>query len=171
MSKLEDKLEFQLKALKVPPFQREYRFHSVRQWKADFGWQEHKLLVEVEGGQYLHYVKGKDGKPKKSRHLSPEGYQNDCEKYNTAQVSGWKVLRFTTSQVQSGTAATVIGLFFATNKAWCPTCQSEAKRHDFYYSTRLLRQRARFRCQNEKCKKLFHEDGIESPTKKNKKAA
>jgi hypothetical protein len=31
----------------------------------------------------------------KSRHTSVTGFTNDCEKYNQAQLLGWKVLRYT----------------------------------------------------------------------------
>jgi hypothetical protein len=31
----------------------------------------------------------------KSRHTSVTGFTNDCEKYNAAQLLGWKVLRYT----------------------------------------------------------------------------
>jgi len=32
---------------------------------------------------------------RKSRHTTVTGFTNDCEKYNQAQLTGWKVLRYT----------------------------------------------------------------------------
>lgn len=34
----------------LPEPVREFRFHPVRGWRADFAWPEHKLLLEIEGG-------------------------------------------------------------------------------------------------------------------------
>jgi very-short-patch-repair endonuclease len=62
----------------------EYRFDRVRRWKFDFCFTEHKLAVELEG-----IGSGK------SRHTSFVGYAKDCEKYNTATLAGWRILRFT----------------------------------------------------------------------------
>ncbi len=66
----------------------EYRFHPTRRWRADFalfrGGEDLRVLVEIEGGIYTQ-----------GRHSRPIGYANDCEKYNAAQLLGYKVLRFT----------------------------------------------------------------------------
>jgi hypothetical protein len=39
-----------------------------------------------------------------SHHTTNSGYTKDCEKYNAAAVLGWRVLRYTTSQVHIGDA-------------------------------------------------------------------
>lgn len=67
----------------------EYQFAKPRKFRADFYLPEYKILIEIEGGLYM-----------KSRHTSPKGYHNDCEKYNLAALLGYKVLRFTTKHVQ-----------------------------------------------------------------------
>lgn len=70
---------------------REYRFAPPRRWRFDFAYPERKVAVEVEGGVYSF-----------GRHTRGKGYENDLEKYNTAVVMGWKVLRFTGGMVERG---------------------------------------------------------------------
>lgn len=63
---------------------KEYRFHSVRKWRFDYAIPEHLVALEVEGGVWTG-----------GRHTSPKGFLGDMEKYNTATIMGWKVLRTT----------------------------------------------------------------------------
>lgn len=77
----------------LPVPRKEFRFYPKRRWRADFAWVEHKLLVEIEGGTLGH-----------GRHTRPQGFENDCEKYNAATLLGWRVLRFTGAMVYNGTA-------------------------------------------------------------------
>ncbi|MCM0721187.1 endonuclease domain-containing protein [Parabacteroides sp. W1-Q-101] len=60
----------------------EYRFHPGRDWRFDFAIPSRRVAVEVEGGAF-------NG----GRHIRPEGYLRDMEKYNEAAVSGWCVIR------------------------------------------------------------------------------
>ena len=73
------------------PFVREFQFCPPRKWRADFKIAEHDILIEVEGGTWST-----------SRHTSGVGYRNDCEKYNTAVLLGYRVLRFTADMVRDG---------------------------------------------------------------------
>ena len=57
----------------------EHRFHPPRLWRFDFAFPAAKLAVEIEG---------------RGRHQTVVGVRNDCEKYNTALLDGWRVLRF-----------------------------------------------------------------------------
>lgn len=86
-------LETQIRAVGLPPPVTEYRFHPERRWRADFAWPEKKLLVEVDGAVYT-----------RGRHTRGKGFENDCEKTNTATLMGFRVLRFSTGQVTSGMA-------------------------------------------------------------------
>lgn len=63
---------------------KEYRFHSTRKWRFDYAIPEHKIAIEVEGGVWTG-----------GRQTSPQGFLGDMEKYNTATVMGWRVLRTT----------------------------------------------------------------------------
>jgi very-short-patch-repair endonuclease len=98
-SRGEEALAEQIARLKLPAPSREFRFaRSIgREWRFDFCWPRRKIAVEVEGG-----FSGK------SRHMSNDGYTEDCRKYSEAAILGWCVLRFTTSQVVNGEAIEMI---------------------------------------------------------------
>ena len=63
---------------------KEFRFHPVRLWRFDYAIPEHKIALEVEGGVWTG-----------GRHTSSVGFLKDMEKYNTATLMGWRVLRTT----------------------------------------------------------------------------
>jgi hypothetical protein len=65
-------------------YELEYKFHPTRKWRADIAIPSLNVLIEFEGIMAT-----------KSRHTSVTGFTNDCEKYNAAQLLGWKVLRYT----------------------------------------------------------------------------
>lgn len=78
------------KFLKLTGFEliSEYRFHPVRRWKFDFCHIESKIAIEIEGGAFTQ-----------GRHTRGLGFIADMEKYNNAVILGWKILRFTPSQM------------------------------------------------------------------------
>lgn len=69
---------------------KEFRFHPTRLWRFDYAIPEHKIALEVEGGVWTG-----------GRHTSPKGFLGDVEKYNTATLMGWRVLRTTPDQLLS----------------------------------------------------------------------
>lgn len=68
----------------ISGYVRELKFDEVRRFRFDWAIPELKLAIEYEGLN-----------SKKSRHTTKKGYTGDCEKYNTAILNGWKVLRYT----------------------------------------------------------------------------
>jgi very-short-patch-repair endonuclease len=92
-SPLEETLALHLRAAGVPDPKREYKFHATRKWLFDFCWPDRRLAVEVEGGIYSG-----------GRHVRGDGFQKDVEKYNTAALDGWTLLRFTSAMIKSGEA-------------------------------------------------------------------
>ncbi|MDC5111990.1 endonuclease domain-containing protein [Acinetobacter baumannii] len=74
-------------------FEQEYKFHPERKWRADFLITGTKILIEVEGGIWSG-----------GRHTRGKGYIGDMEKYNSAAMMGFTVLRFSTEQVKAGLA-------------------------------------------------------------------
>lgn len=92
-SKLETAFADQLSLAGLPVATREHRFHPKRRWQFDFAWPVFRLAVEIEGGLYG-----------KSRHTTMTGFNADCEKYNTATLMGWRVLRVTDRHIKSGEA-------------------------------------------------------------------
>jgi very-short-patch-repair endonuclease len=83
-SPLEESFRRQATAHCIPEWVEEHRFDAVRKWRFDFAWPSRMLAVEVEGGTHSG-----------GRHTRGAGYAADCEKYNAATISGWRVLRFT----------------------------------------------------------------------------
>lgn len=96
-NQLEATFLFQLRAVKLPIPQSEYRFAPPRRWRFDFAWPEHRIAVECEGGIWVG-----------GRHTRGKGFEEDCRKYNAAIIQGWRVLRFTSRMVGSGEALQVI---------------------------------------------------------------
>ena len=92
----EDLLAFQLKAAKLIP-ERQYRYAPPRKLRADFSFPDKRLLVEVQGGIYGRRAHG-----------SITGILADIDRLNTATLTGWRLLRVTPAQVQSGEALALI---------------------------------------------------------------
>jgi len=63
----------------------EHSFAPPRRWKFDFALPDHLIAIELEG------LGG--------RHQRTAGFRADMEKYNTATSMGWRVLRFTGSDL------------------------------------------------------------------------
>ena len=80
----------------------EHRFHKERKWRFDFAWPVSKIAVEVEGGTWS-----------KGRHTRGAGFANDCEKYNSATLLGWRVYRFTSDMIDDGRAYAMLERVFA----------------------------------------------------------
>lgn len=68
----------------IDGFTAEHKFDDKRKFRFDWAIPSLRLGVEYEGLM-----------SKKSRHTTPTGFTNDAEKYNLAQISGWRVLRYT----------------------------------------------------------------------------
>jgi very-short-patch-repair endonuclease len=94
MSELEERFVQQMNLAGVPVPAREfYFFLPLRRWHFDFAWADILLAVEIEGGTWAG-----------GRHTRGQGFRDDCVKYNTAALRGWRVLRFTTDMITSGAA-------------------------------------------------------------------
>jgi len=72
----------------IPKPELEYRFSPIRRWRFDFAWVQWKVALEIEGGIWTG-----------GRHVRGKGFLNDLEKYSTAAVLGWQVLRKSTEQI------------------------------------------------------------------------
>ncbi len=96
-SDLEDTLAFQLDALGLTGYVREYQAIKGRKFRFDFAWLEQRLLVEVNGGTYTQ-----------GAHSTGQGIARDYEKANLAVLQGWRVLSFDGKAIKSGEAVEVI---------------------------------------------------------------
>lgn len=86
---------------------KEYRFHPKRRWRFDYAFPEHKIALEVEGGVWTG-----------GRHVSPQGFLGDIEKYNTAGLMGWRVFRTTPDNLYK--TATLALIKQAVDGSYCP---------------------------------------------------
>lgn len=68
----------------------EYQFCSGRKWRFDFAIIPLRIAVEVEGGTWIN-----------GRHIRPQTYLRDIEKYNNAAALGWLLLRTTPQDLYS----------------------------------------------------------------------
>lgn len=90
-----DLLAFQLTAVGLTDWRREFCFHPERKWRLDLCFPEQRLGVEIEG----FAAGGKAG-----RHQRLGGFSADCHKYSELAIMGWRLIRCTTRQVKSGEA-------------------------------------------------------------------
>lgn len=119
MSKLEQQLAQQIRLLKLPVPETEYRFaaHHVglqpgikqrlvdaglKNWRFDFAFVDHKLAVEVEGGGWVN-----------GRHTRGVGFREDMHKYHHAMRLGWTVYRCEESLIRTGQAVQLIAELLA----------------------------------------------------------
>lgn len=72
------------RAFGLPEPVTEHVFARPRHWRFDYAWVEQKVALEVEGAVWTG-----------GRHTRGAGFLRDMEKYNTATVLGWRVLRCT----------------------------------------------------------------------------
>jgi hypothetical protein len=66
----------------IPEPTPEWRFALPRRWALDYAWIPHKVCLEIEGGLYV-----------RGRHVRPEGFLRDIQKYNRLALNGWLLLR------------------------------------------------------------------------------
>lgn len=115
MSKLEKQLAMQIRAVKLPEPEFEYRFAAmatggtgagVRQrikaagmkdWRFDIAWPDLMLAIECEGGAWVG-----------GRHTRGAGFNADLNKYGEAMRRGWTVYRCDQSLIQQGRAIEII---------------------------------------------------------------
>lgn len=89
----EDTLAFQLKQVKAPLFERQFRITPERKFKADFYFPVGRVVVEVEGGGYIN-----------GRHSRGAGMESDAEKSALIAQMPARLIRVTPSQVKKGLA-------------------------------------------------------------------
>jgi len=115
-SSLERSWDFYATLHELPLGEREHCFAKSigRRWRFDEAWPARKVAVELEGGVYSG-----------GRHVRPEGFEKDCEKYNAAVSLGWRVLRFTTTALRMdpiGCIDQVKELLCSDSIATCSDC-------------------------------------------------
>lgn len=74
----------------ITDFVTEHKFDAFRNYRFDWALLDLKIGIEYEGIF-----------SKKSRHTTPQGFSEDCNKYNLAIQNGWRVLRYTALNYQN----------------------------------------------------------------------
>ena len=96
-SELEDQFAYQLDALGLTGYLREYPAIKGRKYRFDFCFKDARLLIEINGGTFT-----------KGAHSTGTGIRRDYEKNNLAQLAGWRCLIFDGKMVKSGEAVEVV---------------------------------------------------------------
>lgn len=103
-SSLEKKFLLLWASLNGPTLVDEHIFAPPRKWRFDFSWSNwitnNQIAIELEGGIWL----------KKSGHNTGTGISRDIEKYNTAQLLGWKVFRLTSDMITARHVQPIVDL-------------------------------------------------------------
>ncbi len=68
---------------------RQYQFDEKRKFRFDFAWPQHKLAVEIQGGQWIN-----------GYHNRGSGQSNDMEKKRLAIKQGWRVMEYGTDDLK-----------------------------------------------------------------------
>ncbi len=116
MSDLEDELLRQMREAGLPEPIREFKFAKEamgRQWRMDFCWPDKLVAVEVEGGLYVN-----------GRHNRGAGYESDMDKYNSATLLGYRILRVGAKLIKSGDAVNIIEQLLAKLEGPADGCTS-----------------------------------------------
>lgn len=87
-----------LRAHGLPLPETEVRFAPPRLWRADYCWRDQRVIVEREGGLFSRDVNARKA------HAAPVHILRDMEKSNAAQLLGYRYLRYTPQQLDSGDA-------------------------------------------------------------------
>ena len=98
-SRLEKHFEMLWEAQGGPELEKEFRFHPVRKWRADFAHLPSRTLIEIEGGIYVN-----------GRHNRGAGFAADLEKYLEAGLSGWRLIRLGPNELTGETIARLVTL-------------------------------------------------------------
>lgn len=86
----------------VPEFK--FAAELKRQFRADIGFPQEHLLIEIEGGNWTS-----------GRHTRGQGYEDDCEKYSIASILGYTLIRVTYGMILDGRAYQLMKLFAERN--------------------------------------------------------
>jgi len=103
--------------------EKEHVFCPGRKWRFDYAWIPQKVAVEIEGGAHArtlrcHACGSAVMVPSKSGGMVPfrfggghtgQRYESDIEKYNTAVLLGWRVLRYKPQTIDYSFIKKVVG--------------------------------------------------------------
>ena len=94
-----------LRDVGLPESTPEYLFAWTRirrKWRIDRAWPEYLIALEIEGGIHM-----------RGRHLRPDGFLRDMQKYNQLALWGWCLIRVTYDMIADGSALKLVQEAFA----------------------------------------------------------
>jgi len=97
-------LGIHLKELGYEDIEYEYEFFSERRWRSDIAVPSIRLLVECDGGMWA------------GGHMRGAALERDYCKERTAQMLGWRFLRFTNREVLRGEAKAFLAAWLGRQK-------------------------------------------------------
>jgi very-short-patch-repair endonuclease len=77
-----------------------------RKWRIDRAWPHERIALEIEGGIHM-----------RGRHIRPEGFLRDMEKYNRLALWGWCLIRVTYDMIADGSALRLLEEAFALRQS------------------------------------------------------
>lgn len=106
--------EHHLKELGVETIVYEYQFCDERDWRLDIFLPEHRLGIEIHGGQFTGgHRRGAWGKKEGARRrklgIKETPQEEEYNKLNMAQMDGIRVFQFSNEQVNDGRAKEFLG--------------------------------------------------------------
>ena len=104
-SRLEKRFELLWQDHGGPELKKEFRFHPVRKWRADFAHLESRTLIEIEGGIYVN-----------GRHNRAGGFAADLEKYLEASLAGWRVVRLGPNELTKECIGRLVAMISSASK-------------------------------------------------------
>jgi very-short-patch-repair endonuclease len=106
-----------LKQERLPAPILEHEFHPTRKWRFDFCWPDHWLAVEMHGAVH-----------RRGYHTRGVGFEQDREKMNEAVLRGWRVLEYSTGQIQRGNLLLDLKAYFTITTRGKTCARGEALR-------------------------------------------
>ncbi len=85
------KLDYYIRISVFPNPIKEYQFLPDRKFRFDYAWPAQRIALEIEGGIWVG-----------GRHINPQGFSKDIEKYNLAAINNWMLLRVTSDMLKDG---------------------------------------------------------------------
>lgn len=126
----EEMFALQCRGRKLPAFVQQCLFAKEalgRRWQFDFAFTQYKVAVEIEGLVVRMLIDPKNQKRVRvvyGRHATIDGFKEDTEKYNSAALLGWTVLRFEQTYVKPGYALETTMRVLAS-RGWKPNSFGE----------------------------------------------
>ncbi|MCF0187926.1 MAG: hypothetical protein HUK04_00305 [Bacteroidaceae bacterium] len=107
---------------------KEHTFHPERRWRFDYAIPTYRIAIEVEGGVWTG-----------GRHTRPQGFLGDIEKYNTATLMGWRVVRCVPETLHTTAMLNLVRDLIRTTPTYTEAQQNDTNRPTSDYNVNIKR--------------------------------